>query len=259
MACRTCRNVSALLGLLAVAGLLPISPSQGLAENFRVENEIYIGKETEPQSKSTTIFYEGLVYDFLEKPQETTVLDLARKRFVLLDPASQQRTEVSTVEILALTEKLKTLAADQTSTFTRFLSDPKFEVRTDEKTEEVVFDSPWIVYRVTGSLAPSQEMARQYRDFSDWHLRLNTRLVPGYKQTFARLAVNESLAAQQLIPTKVHLTIKSRLPFQEKTAWSQHKLVPRLMQSDRDRLAKTDRDIGAFKTVSFDEYMKRGQ
>ena len=59
------------------------------AEGFRIETKIFVGDEKEPVSKTTTLFLDGVVYDFLAKPEQTAVF---RKptggkpgRFILLN------------------------------------------------------------------------------------------------------------------------------------------------------------------------------
>jgi len=242
--------------LVFVAAMgLPCGPARG--EDFRVENKVFVGGDSEPKIQSSTIFYEGVVYDFLEKPREITVFDKARKRFVLLDPARRLRTDVSTDEVEALNHNLKVWAVSQRDATVRFLGNPKFEESVDAKTGALVFDSPWVTYRVAAEPAASEEIARQYREFSDWYIQLNARLHPGYKQTFARLIVNEALEKRKAVPREVHLTIKSKLPFQKTTARSEHQLIRRLLQSDRDRVAQTDEFMAIFQPVAFEQYQKK--
>lgn len=245
--------VSILVFVAAVA--LPCGPARG--EDFRVENKVFMGNDSEAKILSSTIFYGGVVYDFLEKPREITVFDKARKRFVLLDPARRLRTEVSTDEVEALNHNLKTWAVAQKDAAVRFLGDPKFEETIDGKTGELVFTSPWITYRVAADPAESEEIARQYREFCDWHIQLNARLHPGYKQTFARLIVNEALEKRKAVPREVHLTIKSKVPFQKTTARSEHQLIRRLLPSDRDRVAQTDEFMAIFQPVAFEQYQRK--
>jgi len=243
--------------VLVVAVTLPSGPAWG--EDFRVENKVFVGNDSEAKIVSSTIFYGGVAYDFLEKPREITVFDKARKRFVLLDPPRRLRTEVSTDEVEALNHNLKVWAVSQKDPSVRFLGNPQFEESVDTKTGDLVFDSPWVTYRVAVEAAQSEEIARQYREFCDWHIQLNARLHPGYKQTFARLIVNEALERRQAVPREVHLTIKSKLPFQKTTARSEHQFIRRLLQSDRDRVAQTDEFMAIFQPVAFEQYQKKLQ
>ncbi len=251
-----------LFGLVFVVVLIAAAASPcalACGEDFRVENKVFMGNDTEAKIQSSTIFCAGVVYDFLEKPREITVFDKARKRFVLLDPLRKLRTEVSTDEVVALNQKLKAWTSSQKDPSVIFLGNPNFEESVDGKTGDLLFDSPWISYRVAAEPAQNEEIARQYREFCDWHIQLNARLHPGYKQTFARLIVNEALERRQAIPREVHLTIKSKLPFQKTTARSEHQFIRRLLQSDRDRVAQTDQFMAIFQPVVFDQYQKKLQ
>lgn len=243
--------IALLSGLLGPAG-------RAAGEDFRVENKIFVGTENEPRTVTTTIFHDGTVYDYLEKPAEITIFDKARKRFVLLDPARRVKTELAIDEVSGLSQNLRTWASAQSDAYLKFLGSPKFEEQRDEKTGEMVLESPWITYRVKAEAADSDEMAKQYREFCDWYAQLNTRLNPGYKQTFARMALNEALEKRNELPHEVHLTLKSRVPFQKTTVRSQHQVARHLVQSDRDRVAQTDQFLAMFQTVKFDEYQKKG-
>lgn len=228
------------------------------AEEFRVENKVYVGSEKEPRSESTTIFYQGLVYDYLKEPAEVTVFDAPHRRFVLLDTSRRLKTELSADEVAALNHNLRDWAAGQADPYLQFLAAPKFEEQFDEPSATLTLTSPWVSYRVVTEVPDNPAIARQYREFSDWYTLLNTRLNPGSKLPFARLSLNESLDKRGRIPKEVSLTMRSKrgLPFQKITVRSEHHLVPTLLQSDRDRIRQTDEFIGMFRMVDFGEYQR---
>ena len=73
-------------------------PRAARAEEFRIETRVYVGDEKEPVSETTTLFLDGVVYDFLAEPAQIAVF---RKpgggkpgRFILLDPEHGVRTEI---------------------------------------------------------------------------------------------------------------------------------------------------------------------
>ncbi len=235
------------------------APPAAFAADFRVENKVFVNNEKEPRTQSTTIFFGGSVYDYLEKPKEITVFDVAHHRFVLLDPARHVKTELTTDEVVALVDNLKRWATTQTDQLLRFLGDPKFEETFDEATGDVWFKSPWVTYRVAGVPAESTAMLQQYREFSDWYTRLNARLNPGSKLPFARLRVNEVLYQRQELPREVRLTMQSKrgISFQKHYARSEHQVIRRLVQEDRDRIAQTDQFLAIFRPIPFDEYQKK--
>jgi len=246
--------VAAIVGVLALPDLGPCAE-----EGFRVESKVFIGSDKEPKTESTTIFCRGLIYDYLKNPAETIVLDMPRGRFLLLDPGRRIRTEVSTQEVIGLSENLRQWAAMQTDSYLKFLGAPTFEEQSDERTKETVLQSPWLTYRVATIDAESDSVARQYREFCDWYARLNARLNPGYKLVFARLAVNEAIFKHRQVPREITLALpKKTIGFQKTTTIrSEHQFIPHLVESDRDRIAQTSQFMAIFKPVDFAEYEKK--
>ena len=237
--------------------LLTISTAFGV--DFRVENQVYSGSGKTPQVQSTTIFLDGIVYDYLENPREITVFDDARGRFICLDPVRHVRTELTAEHLESLARRLKDWAGNQPDKFLRFLADPEFKTSIDEDTGERVFDSPWMTYRVSAIQAGDARMASQYATFSDWYGRLNTRINPGSRPPFARMIVNAELDREQLFPERVHLTLRPKaggLLAKKITLRSEHKLVRQLVESDRRRVAQTDQYLAIFKPIGFAEYQR---
>lgn len=228
-------------------------------DGVRIESKIFFGTDKEPKAENTTIFYRGVVYDYLRNPAETIILDPARGRFVLLDPNRRIRTELTTTEVAALSENLRQWAETQTDAFLKFLAAPKFEEQFDEQTGEVVFQSPWVTYRVATAEADSEMVLQQYREFSDWYARLNARLNPGYKLVFARLALNEALLKRHQLPREITLTMQPRkaFSFQKTVVRSEHQFVYHLVESDRDRIAQTGQFMAIFQPVDFSKYEKK--
>ena len=234
-------------------------PAWAMEEDFRIDSKVFVGSEKEPKSENNTIFCRGVVYDYLQKPAEIIVFDLPRGRFILLDPVRRFKAEVTTKEVLTLNENLRQWTATQTDAFFKFLGSPKFEERIEERSGELLFESPWITYRVAARDAESDAIAEQYRQFSDWCARLNTRLNPGYKLALARLELNEALFKRRQVPQTITLTVQSKkgFPFQKTVVRSEHQFVRHLVESDRDRIAQTDQFLAIFQPVDFDDYQKR--
>ncbi len=256
-----CTNATGSGALVIAVGMLLASaaPASALEEDFRVDSRVFVGSDKEPKSENSTIFCRGVVYDYLQKPAETIVFDPQRGRFILLDPARRFKAEVTTKEVLTLSENLRQWADAQTDAFLKFLGAPKFDQRTDQRTGDLLFESPWVTYRVAARDAESDAVAEQYRQFSDWCARLNTRLNPGYKLALARLELNEALFKRRLVPQTITLTVQSKrgFPFQKTVVRSEHQLVRHLVESDRDRVAQTDQFLAIFSPVALDDYQKR--
>ena len=253
---------SAAFALLLAAGVVigggAASGEEFRVEEFRVENKVFVGGEKQPRVQSTTIFYGGLAYDYLEKPAEITVFDKAHGRFVLLDQKRRVKTELTTERVADFTDRLKQWAQTQSDPFLKFLAEPHFDEQFDSSAGELSFTSPWMSYRVTTIDAENEAISRQYGEFSDWYCQLNTLINPGARPPGARMIVNAALEQRQQFPREVQLTLRPKRGLLSKriTVRSQHLLVRRLVESDRDRVAQTDEFMGIFKPVDFQEYQK---
>ncbi len=227
-------------------------------EDFRIENEVFLSGSKRPDSRSTTIFHGGVVYDYLEQPPEVIVFDRQAGRFALLDTARRVRTELTTREVLDFSRRLQQRAQAHQDPFVKFLAAPQFEEHYDKASGELTLSSPWMTYRLLLVDAESRVISQQYREFSDWYARLNTLLSPGSKPPFARLAVNEALARREATAREVHLTLtpKKSIPPKRTTVRSKHQLVRHLAEADRDRLTQTQQFIKIFKPVEFEQYRR---
>lgn len=252
------RGLSAMLTAVFSAGLF-LGTSVAAEEDFRIENKVFVDGEKEPRIQSTTIFHEGVVYDYLAEPAEVTVLDAQHGRFVLLDLTRRIKTELTTERVVDFSEHLKQWAKGQSDEFLQFLADPQFEEEFDESTHELNFTSPWMAYRLTTVGTESEEISEQYREFADWCCRLNTVLNPGARPPFARMKVNAVLHERQQFPRKVELTIQPKESFLAKRlkVRSEHLLIRQLVESDRKRVAQTDQFIAMYTTVDFEEYQRK--
>jgi hypothetical protein len=256
------RVVAAGLMALAASGAMGAPPAASEGD-FRLENKVYVGNQDQPRVESTTIFSGGVVYDYLKEPPETTVFDPAERRFVLLDLARKVRTEVTTEAVLRFIRRLKEQyrSGPRADPYTKFLASPHFDQGFDESTGELTFRSSWMTYRLRGVDAESPEMARQYREFSDWQLRLNTLINPGHRLPFARMVVNAALEQRVQLPREVHLTLAPRkgFPSRQTTVRSEHQLARQLVESDRDRVAQTGELMVIYPAVAFEQYQREFQ
>lgn len=247
--------------VLLVAGVFSFLPGQvGLtnAEDFRVDNAVYMADEKEPSSASTTVFRAGVVYDFMKTPAETVVFDSIAGRFVLLNLTQKTRTELTTTEVAAFVDRLQPLAAKSPDPLVKFLAEPKFQERADENAGELTLSSTLVNYRIMLSREANQETVNQYHDFCDWYARLNALLVPGSRPPFGRLIVNAALAQRQATASQVSLTMSSGkgLKPQHTTIRSEHRIVRPLTPADLEQVTQTNEFMSSFKPVSFEQYRK---
>ncbi len=247
MACAAC----AAMATPAVA----VTPD---VEGFRIDNSVYSGKDRQPSVRTTTIFLNGVVYDFMEQPQEAIVLDAELGRFTLLNMARRVRAELSVDEVLELTRALRQRASMHESPFVRFLVEPEFEERFDLAAGALTLDSAWITYKVEMTSPDDPAIAESYRDFADMYSQVNTMLNPLASPPFARMKLNAALAEHHAIPSTIHLTIRPKRSFPPTriTMRSEHELVRSVGQPDLDRITQTREFMNIFKLVSFEEYRR---
>lgn len=247
--------------LLAAALLLGLSGAclPAAAEDFRVQNSVFVDKQTDPVSRSTTIFRGEMVFDYMDDPEEVIVYDKPGERFVLLDLRRRIRTQLTCEEVQQFSERLRQWAATSPDPAVKFAATPQFEQKFDAASDELTLASPWMTYRLLLAGVGNGTIAKQYHDFTDQLARLNTVLHPGARPPQARLVVNEEVARREAVPREVYLTLKvgKTFPARQTTIHSQHRMVPSLAESDQDRISQTQQFMDIFKQVSFADYRKR--
>jgi hypothetical protein len=93
-------------GMALVA--LSLTPVAIQADDFRVESDVFVGKQKEPVATYLTLFAGKTIYDFvLTDPQQVTVFDTVRGRFILLDVHRGVKTELKLQEIEAFHAELR--------------------------------------------------------------------------------------------------------------------------------------------------------
>jgi hypothetical protein len=242
-----------------IAAFLTIAAAAQCAD-FRLENKVYSENQKDATSRSTTIFNEGMVYDFMQDPEETIIFDKAGGKFTMLDMKRKIKTELTTKDISDFSQKLKKWAAEQSDPQVKFMGAPKFEEKFDATARKMTLSSPSMTYQVaTGPADDKSDIPRQYGDFSAWLAQLNAMLTPGGRLPFPRVELALAMANRGLTPREVVLTIKtgSGTSAKETTARSEHQLGTALSASDLARVKSSQQAAGSFKPVTFDEYRKR--
>ncbi|MGD0900808.1 MAG: hypothetical protein ABR915_23495 [Thermoguttaceae bacterium] len=242
------------LGLMAAAGGL-FGPAGAAGDDFRIENRVYVSNQRQPDAHSTTIFYGGVIYDFLDEPAEIVIFEKASQRFILLDPGRRVTSELSTSEITAFLARIRRRAMQHPEALVRFLADPAFAERFDKATGELTLENKWLTYRARLSAA-SPEVARQYREFSDRFAQLNSVLNPAARPPFARLCLNEALASRQATASAIDLSVTPTKGGKTAIVRSRHDLTASLSAADLKRVAEAREALTTFQPVSFEQYHK---
>jgi len=243
-------RVAFAVGMLITAAVA----ASATAEGFRIETKIFVGKEKEPTSTTTTLFMNGVVYDFLSSPEQIAVFSQPRGnkpgRFILLDPERGVRTEFSTEKLNGAMENLTKWASQQKNSFLKFAANPKFDESYDKSSGKIVLTSYEENYRIDTATPERPEALAEYREFLDWYTKLNTLLEAG-PPPGPRLQVNAALAKHKVIPTRVELTRQG----DDKPIRAEHDFTWRLSQADRKRIDDANASLAAYQNVENEEFV----
>jgi hypothetical protein len=225
------------------------------AEEFRVETEVFVGHQDEPIAENVTLFSSGLVYDFpLVGPEEITVFDPSRGRFVLLDGQRKVKTTLTTDELLKFAAAMKVQAHGMDGVVA-FAANPRFEESLDEETGWLSLAGNVITYRAKCTIPKIPSAVLGYQEFADWYARLNATR-PGALPPFARMELNRAVAQRQQVPEEVELVVepKHRFVGRKLVVRSRHIFNWRLSNTDRKRIDKAGTWMAEFQPISFRDY-----
>jgi hypothetical protein len=248
------------LTMLAWVGSVAVT---GMAEDFRIDTEIFVAAEKKPKFEILTIFHSGNVYDFqLTDPQEITVFEPRRGMLTLLNVKEKMKACVTTAELLNAALNMQAAAAGAGNPVFAAAAQPVFETTTVDFKEnnsnytKLTFAGKPIQYTVTGQVARHPAAANDYRYFSDWSARLSS-LRPGNLPAGARLEVNDAIAKKGLLPTKVERVIQESRFGKKIEVRSEHLVVWTLSQEDLKKIDVVGDHLTRFPLVSFEEFCGR--
>jgi len=222
----------------------------GNSQEFRIETDVFVGKEREPVAEHLTLFTPNRVYDFtLRGPKEITMLDTEGGKIVLLDIEKQTMAKVPTEFILKFTHDIQERAEKSKNGLL------DFDVRFDEAAKTLELRGKPITYSAEGMDAEQPKATTRYREFADWFARLNSMRI-GNPPPFGRLRLNRELVERQLIPQVIRRKlITNKLLGKTEQAHSKHAVNWQLTNTDRRRIQEVAGHIGTFETVSWREYL----
>ncbi|MGL6196201.1 MAG: hypothetical protein ACRC2T_15400 [Thermoguttaceae bacterium] len=251
------------LGVLFDVSNAAESPQSGESKvQFRIENELQSDKIINP-IKTTTIFYEGVVYDIIGDNGEVTIFDAKNNSFTILDPARLVQSNISASDVKDFCDKSREKLLAHKNQFFSFLSAPKFQVNYEEETGYVTFQSKWIDYVIETKPLTEAGIAKEYFEFCDWYCYFNIRSNPSSLPLFARLKVNEFLKEKGRFPEKIQVKIYrqgnsgiSGIVGKPDVSESSHKFANRLVPTDEQRIKKIIEQTKTFRSVPFADYLK---
>jgi len=239
---------------LAIAALFACANSS-TAEGFRIETQVFVGEQKEAVSETTTLFLDGVVYDFLKKPEQTAVF---RKpgggkpgQFTLLNEQRSILTKVSTEKVNGTMTKLKAWAARQRDPFLQFAANPEFDESFDEDTGKLVLASHLENYTVDPMPAEHPDAMVEYREFLDAYTQLNTLLSAGSLPPEPRLRLNAVLARRKVVPIKVELARAGEEPLR-----AEHAFTWRLSQDDQKRIDEVRGNLAKYREVPNEQFLR---
>jgi hypothetical protein len=230
-----------------------IAPQLFAAEGFRIETTILVGDEEEPASRTTTLFLDGIVYDFLEQPAQVAVFRHPTGdkpgRFILLAPPQRIRTEITTDQLTGAMTKLRTWAARQNDPFLQFAADPQFKESFEPASGQLVLASHLENYTVSTTRPQHAELLGDYCEFLDWYTRLNTLITAGPPPE-PRLRLNAALARHEVVP----LVVELQRAGDKEPLRAEHKFTWRLSRADHDRIEEVRASLASYRAVDNSEF-----
>ena len=242
------------VALLVVAALFACANS-AIAEGFRIETKVFVGEEKEADQRNDHAVLDGVVYDFLKKPEQTAVF---RKpaggkpgQFMLLNEQRSILTKFSTEQVDGAMTKLKAWASRQRDPFLQFAANPEFDESFDDDTGKLVLASHLENYTVDTMPAEHPDAMVEYREFLDSYTQLNTLLSAGSLPPEPRLRLNAVLARRKVVPIKVELTRAGEEPLR-----AEHEFTWRLSQDDHKRIDEVRANLTKYQEVSNEQFLR---
>ncbi len=225
-----------------------------LAVDFRIETKVFIGEEVLPVSENTTLFLNGVIYDFAESPSRVAVFRHGvggeSGRFLLLAPKTSLRTEINAERVDAALAKLGQWAIRQRNPLLRFAANPQFTETYDEATGTLSLASATMTYKLATSPLDHPDAKVDLDNYLNWYAKLNCLLAPSMPPQ-ARLEVNKVLARRNLLPSEVTLTLGGD---KETRLRAEHTYVWRLSKEDRERIQLVGDQLALFREVTNEEF-----
>ncbi len=244
--------------LLILISFLILNSGIGLAQEFRIESQVYMEDAPLPISQNVTVFSQGIVYDFqlsdesTPRPLEIVIYDSRQRKIVLIDPARTMKHEFHDVRLIKILESVrsKTLEDNRSS----FLVKEVYEEEADWSSHSVTLTSPTITYQYVGKQPENVAVLPAYLSFIDVFTQLNAT-DPHKFPPFPRMRLNQSIRQLGWLPSEVKVSIKPNgLMKNGLNAKSKHVLINKLSKKDRERIALAKQHWLQFKQVDLVEY-----
>ncbi len=245
---------------LALFFTLFAAASQADWMNFRVNNTVVDVENNQQLSKGKTLFVDGQVYDYLTDLKEYIVFNPEKNTFYILNTQTRQKVVVTMDQIDNYFEELRQWAAAHQNEEARFFAMPQFQIAYNEKDNLYTFQSKLLNYEVMPTKPEKPEMLTQYRQFAKAYCKLNLMLAPQTKSLFARMNVNETIFNAGSLISRVQVTFppqKAGLFAKKRVITSDYQFLPRLVESDMNKIRQVDQFIAMFEETTLGDYQKK--
>lgn len=225
-----------MLRVLALVVGLSLYGTDLPAQDFSVSTKVFdldSPEANKPVAFSRTLFHAGKVYDVIYGAAEATILEPAHRRITILNTDRDVVCYVDFDELKHLLQSAEERLGQriheleeqpnpprQQIDALRFQWRPQFESRFDPREHRLRLVSPTVTYDVVGPANVRPEAVEAYLNYADWTCRLNYVLHPQPLFPNVRLAVNERLKQQKLMPVEVTLHAKFERPLNLKAEHS---------------------------------------
>ena len=247
--------------LVTLCFLMPLSTSEIVAGEFRVENSVYLLPAKKPISQTVTFFTEERIYDLSETSGRAAIFDLEEQQVTELDLRRRMRIDFELGDVESFTQQWQTIRAAQKNPMFRFLLQPRFATAWDAETGRLTLESRWLTYRVATFSPDDQEAVDRYIAFSDVAAKMAPMLDSHAPPPFPRLAMNPALRTRRRLPQEVRLTrvVQSDAGQQEVVLRAVHHYRWHLTADDRRQIEEAEQNRLRFNAVNIEQFRKLRQ
>ncbi|MDA7949996.1 MAG: hypothetical protein MPJ24_00780 [Pirellulaceae bacterium] len=243
-----------ILRLLVALFLLPVMPlSLWGQQDFRMETEVFQGSAKNPVARHLLLYKDGLFYNFRQsETAEVTILDLKESRLILVNVEKKIKSTVSTKY---LENSMASIRTHMSSKVERSDWNSPTRLSVEKKTAtEITLSNPSLTYEISGIRPLSEELAEKYRQFSDWHTRINA--VQFQIAPFARYQLNDQLAAEGLFPKQIQ-RVEILPNNQKQIVRSTHLVDYKILSTDSKRISSANNYAASFREMKLSEYLQQ--
>ena len=228
-----------------------------VAQQFKIESQIYVGGEDQPSSSNVTMFSDGLVFDFQSKgtqSHEVTILQPKQHRTILLDRLRQMKLVLDDVQLIKMADALRReTSQDEVA---GFLVNERFEEAIQYDNGAATLKSPSITYTVRGNRPADLKVFPIYSNFIEAFTRLQVS-DPHAFSPFPRMRLNETIRKVGWIPSEVTVTFEPNpLMKQGMAATSKHTFISQLSAADQTQIADIKAEWLNFESVDLYEFRR---